>query len=171
MLRVNFPRGKWFITVFFLTALLVVAADLASKDWIRSYSEGQIIFEAGIFRIIHVHNSGGVFGLFQGQFLPLVIFGFIGTTLVLLFVFFLLPRSPFLDAWLTRIALGLILSGTIGNLTDRLRFGYVTDFISIGIWPVFNVADSATTVGATIFIIFLLFSTSVRKHLQSGALE
>ena len=60
---------------------------------------------------------------------------------------------------LSRLALGLVLGGTVGNLIDRLCFGYVTDFIDVGIWPAFNVADSAITVGVLIFVysLFPLF--------------
>ena len=58
---------------------------------------------------------------------------------------------------LSRSALGLVLGGTIGNLIDRLRFGYVTDFISISIWPAFNLADSAVVAGAIMFAYSLLF--------------
>ena len=152
-------QGKWWQNVlFFLTALIIVAADQFSKIWIRSYSEGQLIFEAGFFRITHVHNTGASFGLFQGQSFYLTIVAFIGIILVFLFVF-LLPRYfPFLDTRLVRLAIGLILGGTIGNLVDRLRFGYVTDFIDIGIWPTFNIADSAITVGVILFAYFLLSS-------------
>jgi signal peptidase II len=50
-----------------------------------------------------------------------------------------------------KIVLGLVLGGTIGNLIDRLHFGYVTDFIDFSFWPTFNIADSAVTIGAVIF--------------------
>lgn len=62
---------------------------------------------------------------------------------------------------LSKAALGSILGGTVGNLIDRLRFGYVTDFIGVGIWPPFNVADSSITVGVVVFtgsLIYLVFS-------------
>jgi signal peptidase II len=163
MRRAGSPQGKWWTVVFFLTALLVVAADQLSKLWIRSYSEGQLIFEAGFFRITRIHNTGASFGLFQGQSFSLAIVAFIGIVLVLLYVF-LVPRSfPFLNTRLSKLALGLILGGITGNLIDRLRFGYVTDFIGIGIWPSFNVADSATVIGTILFACLLLFSTRAPK--------
>jgi len=63
---------------------------------------------------------------------------------------------------LSRAALGAVLGGAVGNLIDRLRFGYVTDFIGVGIWPPFNVADASITVGAVVVfagsLIYLLFS-------------
>lgn len=55
-----------------------------------------------------------------------------------------------------KLALGFILSGTLGNLTDRLRFGYVIDFIDLRVWPVFNIADSFITLGVGILIISVI---------------
>jgi len=71
--------------VFFLTALLVVAADQLSKIWIRSYPEGQPIFEAGFFRIIHIHNTGATFGLFRDQSFALTIVALVGVVVILLY--------------------------------------------------------------------------------------
>lgn len=169
MRRADSHLGNWWYVVFFLTALLVVAADQLSKLWIRFYTEGQIIFEAGFFRITHIHNTGASFGLFQGQSFSLTIVSFIGIVLVLLFALLAPRRFPFLDTRLGKLALGLILGGTIGNLVDRLRFGYVTDFISIGIWPAFNIADSAITVGIILFAYSLLFSTRAKKPLPPAS--
>lgn len=165
MRRAGSPQGNWWNVVFFLIALLVVVADQLSKIWIRFYTEGQLIFEAGFFRLIRVNNTGAAFGLFQDSSFFLIIVDFIGIILVLLYVFLVPRRFPFLDTKLGRLALGLVLGGTIGNLVDRLRFGYVTDFISVGVWPAFNVADSAITVGVVLFACFLLFSTRAKKPL------
>jgi signal peptidase II len=147
---------------FFLTAFLVVVADQLSKLWIRSYPEGDTIFQAGFFRIIHIHNTGAVFGLFQGQSFILTIIAFIGVAVLLLYVRLFNRRSSLLGNMPGRIAIGLVLGGAIGNLIDRLRYllhqvGGVTDFISVGWWPAFNVADSATVVGVILFAYSLLF--------------
>lgn len=143
--------------VFFLTALLVVAADRLSKLWIRSnLLVGQSLPEAGFFRLTHVHNTGAAFGLFQGQSFPLTIVALVGIAVLLLYALFIYRRFPFLDDRLGKSALGLVLGGTVGNLIDRLRFGYVIDFIGVGIWPAFNIADSAIVVGVIIFAYSLL---------------
>ena len=142
--------------LFSLTAILVVIFDQLTKFWIRSnLALGQSIPDQGFFRITHVHNSGAAFGLFPGQSLLLTIIASTGIVLMLVYIIFINRRFPYLDNLPGRLAMGLILGGTIGNLTDRLLFGYVTDFISVGIWPDFNIADSAVTVGA-ITIAFLL---------------
>ena len=147
MQKVESPRSQWWNAVFFLTALLVVAADQFSKIWIRSHPD----------RIVHTQNTGAAFGLFQGQSVPLTIFAFIGIAAILLFTLLFYNRFPLLDSKLGKPALGLILGGTIGNLIDRLSRGHVTDFIDIGIWPAFNIADSAITVGVICFAYSLIF--------------
>jgi signal peptidase II len=141
----------------FLTALFVLVADQLSKLWITPYAEGQVIFESGIFRILHVTNTGAAFGLFQDKSFFLTIVSFAGVALILT-IAFLSHRLSFLNTLAEKLALGLVLGGTLGNLTDRLRLGHVTDFISVGIWPTFNVADSAVTCGVVLFAYLFLFS-------------
>jgi len=153
--------------VFFLTALLVVVLDQFSKFWIRSnLVRGEAIPETGLFRLAHITNTGASFGLFQNQSLLLTIAAFIGITLILFLVFSASRYFPFLDTIFGKISLGLILGGTIGNLVDRIRFGYVTDFIDIGIWPTFNLADSAVTVGVLLFAYLFLSSNRVKNTTQ-----
>jgi len=143
--------------VFFLTGLLIVTADWLSKLWIRSnLFVGQSLPEAGFFRLTHVHNTGAAFGLFQGQSFPLTIVALVGIAVLLVYALFIYRRFPFLDKVLGISALGLVLGGTVGNLIDRLRFGYVIDFISVGIWPAFNIADSAIVVGVILLAYSLL---------------
>ena len=167
MLKAESQQGKWWKVVFFLTALLVVAADQPSKTWIRSnLAVGQSLPETGLFRLTHIYNTGAAFGLFQDQSFSLTIVAFIGIVVVLLFVFLIPRHFPSLNTRLVKLALGLVLGGTIGNLVDRLRFGYVTDFIDIGIWPAFNVADSAVTV-SVILLLYSLRSLARGKELSS----
>ena len=154
MQKANRPRDKWRNVVFFLTALLVVTADQLSKRWIGSYPEGKPIFEMGFFQLTCVHNTGAAFGLFQGQSSLLTIVGSVSVVLLLLYTLFIYRQFPNLDNKLGWSVLGLILGGTVGNLIDRLRFGYVIDFIDVGIWPAFNIADSSIVVG----IILLAYS-------------
>jgi signal peptidase II len=152
--------------VFFLTALLVVGADQLTKLWIMSNLDiGQSLFEVGIFKIVRFPpNSGAAFGLFQGHSFALTIVSIVGIVFILAYALFTYRRYPLLDNLLSRSALGLMLGGTIGNLIDRLRFGGVTDFISIGWWPAFNLADSAVVVGVILFVYSLLSLARVRKH-------
>jgi len=165
--KVNRLRDKWRNVVFFLTALLIVIADQLSKIWIRSnLAVGESLPEVGFFQLTHVQNTGAVFGLFQGQSFALTIVGLVGVAALVVYALFINRHFPLLDNRLSNSALGLILGGTLGNLIDRLNpnLGGVTDFISIGIWPAFNIADSAITVGVIIFAYSLLRLARAEKH-------
>jgi signal peptidase II len=96
------------------------------------------------------HNQGVAFGLAGGSALPLIAFA----VLALGFVGFLLARNPTVPGiW---VAVGLVAGGALGNLADRLRTGEVTDYVEIGSWPPFNVADVAITVGVAVFALVFL---------------
>ncbi len=155
MQKVNSLQGKWGNVVFFLTALLLVTADQLSKLGIRSnLAIGESLFEVGFFRLTRIHNTGASFGLFQGQSFLLTIIASVGVAALLLYALFFQRKLPFLGNWPGKLALGLVLGGTVGNLIDRIYLGYVTDFIAVSIWPAFNIADSAVVVG----IIMLAYS-------------
>jgi signal peptidase II len=164
MRKVNRPLVNWRNVVFLLIALGIIAADQFTKIWIRSnLALGHSIPETGFFRLTHVRNTGAVFGLFQDQAFPLTIVSLAAIAVLLLYIFYLYRRFPYLDNMLGKSALGLVFGGIVGNLIDRLRFGYVTDFIDAGLWPAFNVADSATTVGVVIIALFLLYLAKTEK--------
>ena len=165
MQKVNRLQDKWRNVVFLLTALLIVAADQLSKVWIRSnLAIGQSLPEAGFFQLTHVNNTGAAFGLFQGQSFALTIVASVGVAVILAYGLFLYRRFPYLDNMLGKSALGLVLGGTVGNLIDRLRFGYVTDFIDFGFWPAFNIADSAVTVGVIIIACYFIYLAKAAEH-------
>lgn len=166
---VNSLLGGWrHITTFFLASILVVFADQFSKYWVRSnLSVGESLPEVGFLRFTHVQNTGAAFGLSQGQPALLAVFASIGIAVLLFFVLFMHRRFPFLATTSARITLGLILGGTMGNLIDRLNYGYVTDFIDVGFWPAFNIADSSVVVGA-IILAYLLIRLSKSSELTDG---
>lgn len=151
MQKVNRSQDRWRNVVFGCIGLLVILADQLSKTWIRNNLDwGQSLFDAGFFQIVHVHNTGAAFGIFKDHSLTLTIVGFVGIVVILLLVFVLRSRWSFLDSMLVTSAIGLVMGGTIGNLIDRLRMGYVTDFMDFKVWPVFNVADASVTIGVII---------------------
>jgi len=165
MQRVSRLQYNWRNVVFFLVALLVLVADQISKAWIKaSLARGQALFDIGLLRITNIQNTGAAFGLFPDQTFTLTVVASIGAVALLLCGVFTQRCLPFLDNVLGKLVLGLILGGTVGNLVDRLRFGYVTDFIDFKIWPTFNVADSAVTVGVIIFAYFVLRFTQSAKR-------
>ena len=164
MQKVKSLQGKWWNVIFPLTALLVVVADQLSKLWIRSnLGIGESLFEVGFFRVVRVHNSGAAFGLFQGQSFLLTIIALVGVAALLLYAFFFHHKFPFLDNRLGKLALGLVLGGTVGNLIDRIRLGYITDFIDFNFWPAFNIADSAIVIGVILLAYSLLCLARARK--------
>ncbi|MCK5654283.1 MAG: signal peptidase II [Dehalococcoidia bacterium] len=138
---------------FFLIALIVVALDQVSKFFIRANMNlGESIPEEGFFRITYGTNTGGVFGLFANQAFLITLTAIVGVAAILVY-----SRYPQANRVLVRVALGLLLGGAVGNLIDRIRFGEVVDFIDVGAWPVFNVADSAVVVGVILIIYHFLF--------------
>lgn len=151
--------------VFLVIAVLVVIADQLTKAWIRSnLALGETLFETPFFRLTNIHNTGAAFGMFRGFSSILTVISIIGASCILVYVFVIHRRYPVLDSRLGWIALGLILGGTIGNLIDRLLFGYVTDFLDFVIWPAFNVADSSVTIGVIVFACYLLFLNKSISH-------
>ncbi|MFC2038298.1 signal peptidase II [Chloroflexota bacterium] len=168
MRKVDHHPGKWWYAAFFLVALLVVTADQISKLWIRTNYQGQPLYELGFFRIIFVQNTGAAFGIFPNQNFALTIFDIVGIALILIFAF-LLPRLyPGILNRAGIIALGMIMAGTTGNLFDRINQGFVTDFISVWIWPTFNVADSSVVVGVIIFASTILYTSKQLEAADDG---
>ena len=107
----------------------------------------------GIFHLTLVHNTGIAFGFFRNHSSLLLVF--ISLSLVfLLFWGFQIGRLPSGQ----RCGLALILGGALGNWIDRIPIGAVIDFLDFRIWPVFNVADSAITMGVIIYFVLLLRS-------------
>ena len=111
-----------------------------------------------IFHLTLVFNKGAAFGIFKNY-----TFLFIGASLlIIIFIgFSFKKRYHALKINLLNLSMALILSGAIGNLIDRVRFGYVIDFLDFRIWPVFNIADSLITIGA------ILLAYSVLKKQKS----
>lgn len=138
--------------------LLIFGCDQLSKAWVvdrlgpepftRSISLGP-----SWFNLVYTQNTGVAFGLFQnmpGLFTMTSILITVGA--VYAYAVHLPNRVPWVQ-----VSMGLILGGGIGNIVDRLRLGSVVDFISVGWWPVFNLADSAITVGVTALAGYLIF--------------
>ena len=151
--------------ILFLSFLLVVTGDQLSKNiWVRSYREGQTIYELGFFRLAHIQNTGVAFGMFQGQSSALTIAAGVGIVVLVGLAFVIYRRFPFLVSLPNTVAFSLILGGTVGNLIDRLRLDHVTDFIDVGVWPAFNVADSAIVVGVVIVAYSLIRLAVAERH-------
>jgi signal peptidase II len=144
--------GFWQWLSFALVALCVVGADQLTKWLVTSrLALGSSVSIAGPVKISHVQNSGIAFGFFS-QATSLVI---VLTSAVVLWIIFFFARSgarhPLLPA-----ALGLVVGGSTSNLFDRITNGYVTDFVDLGSWPSFNLADFCIVLGVAVLIFFLI---------------
>jgi len=139
----------WQGLVFILIAVIIVALDQISKEWIRTHIVlGDSLPAMGCLTIVHIQNTGSAFGLFTNQAFLLSIVAVAGLVIILIF-FRYLKELGFAGG----VSLSLIFAGALGNQIDRFRLGHVTDFIYIRLWenifwPAFNVADSAITIGA-----------------------
>lgn len=166
----RFPRasvGK--LRFFFAGAALVVVVDQLSKLWVATNSaqiSPEVELLPGFLDLVYVENTGAIFGLLSNQTAPLIALGIAGSLVILLFVLYFPPPTS-----LGTVSAALILGGQVGNLIDRIRLGYVVDFIDIHLrelfsWPAFNVADAAITVG-----IFALVYSFHKWGMFSGAYE
>ena len=166
MQKISFLRGNWQrLGAFPLVSILVILADQISKLLIIHYlSPDGPLPRGGIFHLTYVENEGAVFGLSVPRILPLIF-----SALVIIVACFFYYKYPLLNSRLAKIALGLIIGGSVGNLVDRLRLGHVVDFIDIRLWgdfhwPAFNVADAAIVVGAVLLTYFFVYSWKLQKH-------
>ena len=158
------PRGLLFLGLAVLVVLLDqmtkrLAEERLDRAGVRSVP---LPFVGDYLRFTYVENRGAAFGLLQDQtaffvFVGILVVGVIAAS------YRYLPRSGFL----VHLALGLQLGGAVGNLIDRVRQGYVVDFVDFGYhsnwWPVFNVADSAIVVGVALLALNALSPTAVGK--------
>ena len=148
-------------------ALAVVAADQATKWLVRTRLELHEYHPlvSGVLSLSHVRNRGAAFGILSDADLPYQSVLFAALSLLALGAIAVYASRLPLTAQLPQLALDLILGGAIGNLFDRLRYGYVTDFIHVywreHVWPDFNAADSAISVGVALLLLDMLRSSAV----------
>lgn len=143
-------------------AVTVVALDQVTKALVLRMFPiyYQKVIVPGLFNIVHVRNTGGAFSLFSQGDSALHRWAFIAIGLAALAVIAYLYRQTSPTDFSSRLGLGLIFGGAVGNLIDRLRFGEVVDFLDFYLgshhWPAFNVADTAISLGAFTIIYALL---------------
>lgn len=141
--------------ILIFTGLIIVILDQFTKNLVRQNLDySQIWYPPGMdwlyphAYVVHWYNKGAAFGMFQDGSMVFTVLAVIISILIIIYF----PRVAKED-WPLRLALGLQLGGAIGNLIDRITVGHVTDFIAISEFPVFNVADSAITMGVIVLII------------------
>ena len=157
-------RITWFRDLLLpSTVVTVLIADQLSKYLIKANLPlNQSWPEEGVFRFTHGTNTGTAFGLFPNQ----TVFLIVASIFAIGFLYYFY-RTQALPSRILRLAIGLQLGGAFGNLTDRLRAGSVVDFIDVGWWPIFNLADSSIVIGISLLIAAVLLRKDVqpeRRH-------
>jgi len=151
--------------ILLLTALTILVADQLTKALVVANlpvgEKAQLLGD--LVQVWHAQNRGAAFSLFQGGTVVFLIVSVLSIGMVAYFHRSLRDRSPWLH-----VVLGIVLGGTLGNFIDRLRQGYVTDWLSIGIgdtrWPTFNVADSSVVIGIGILVVYLFLTSPDRRE-------
>ena len=124
-------------------AFIFFLLDQLTKFLVRAYLPfGHSYPATGFFRFTHAENTGSAFGILQGHNTPLIVVSFVGIA-----VLALVYHSQERPSNLLRLSLALQFGGALGNLLDRFRLGAVTDFIDVGAWPIFNLADASIVSG------------------------
>ncbi len=147
-------RSQFDIFLSLITVFTVVGIDRLSKIFfskILTLGESLPMIR-GILHMTLVHNTGIAFGLFKNHGMVYIVIPIIAVILLVYNICYYKYNEEKLSR-LYIFAFSSILGGAIGNLIDRIYFGYVIDFIDFRIWPVFNIADSAITIGAIIIAI------------------
>ena len=142
----------------FLLPAAIVALDQATKWLVVArlplYEDVPLI--SGLLSLQHVRNSGAVFGILSGTEFPGKAYAFAFLSAAALLILGYYARTVPAEERLPRLALGLVIGGAIGNLIDRIRFGYVIDFVKMywesHVWPNYNVADSAISIGLVLLV-------------------
>lgn len=152
------PLLKRFLCIALPIFVLMLIFDLLSKHFLDSSMQiGQTAsFLPGFIDIVIVHNEGSAWGMLAGMDVLIIIL-----TLIFLAAIAWYTISDKISHPLYHVALGLLLAGSVGNLVDRISFGYVRDFLHFEFWPsfpVFNVADICLTVGVLLFVIYAIMS-------------
>ncbi|MBI5555184.1 MAG: signal peptidase II [Elusimicrobia bacterium] len=134
--------------------LLVLLADQYSKLLVQ---QDMIIGQSipiiqRIFHFTYVQNTGGAFGILRGRTNLFIVV----SIMVILFIVYFMLKEEKKDTFI-KIVFSGVLGGAISNLIDRMRLGYVVDFIDFQVWPVFNIADSAISVGLVLLLLRLFF--------------
>lgn len=147
LVRANIPAGETWLP--------------ESLTWLSPYA-----------RIVHWYNTGAAFGIFKEGGMVFTVLAFIVIGAILYYY----PQVERSD-WSLRLAMSMQLGGAIGNLIDRLRIGHVTDFISVGTFPVFNIADASISVGCVVLFVGVWLNERAQKkkaanmEMTSGKVE
>ncbi len=163
-------QRRWLVPL--VISLVWIGFDQASKYWIVHTLGPEPLMQAipllgDWARIIYSRNTGVAFGMFQGFPQLFTVTSLLISAGAIYFYWFHLPKHyP-----LIQVSMGLILGGALGNVIDRIRLGYVVDFIQVGWFPVFNFADSAICVGAALLALHTVLADATQQRQEQAAMQ
>ena len=147
----DLKRSQWSVSLALLVTFAVIFFDSITKlFFVGLLGLGESLpLIPRVFHATLVYNTGIAFGFFRDQGIVFIIIPVIAIILLIFNVYYYRQNNEVLNRRYV-VAFSLILGGAMGNLFDRIVYGYVIDFIDLRVWPVFNIADSAITIGAVI---------------------
>ncbi len=138
---------------------VVIVLDQASKLIITGrLNNAHVELFGGAVTLVNARNTGAAFSIFRSGGALFTVVAILVCAVILVYYRRATNSPP-----VVRIALGLVLGGAIGNLIDRVRLGYVVDFVDLHWWPVFNLADSAIVVGVALLAVMSLSTSNSNK--------
>jgi len=158
----DLTRSQFDIFLAIMVTFLVVFIDRLSKLFFSDllvYGESLPIIR-NVLHMTMVHNTGIAFGFFKDQGITFIVIPIVAAVLLVFNIYYYRQNNEALSRTYI-VAFSLILGGAIGNLIDRIAYGHVIDFIDFRVWPVFNIADSAITIGA-VLIAYKCFKLSAK---------
>lgn len=149
---------------FILVSIFTILLDQISKYVIdRSLNLYETIpIIQNFLHITYVKNTGAAFSILQGK----TLFFSVISIFIIGFIIYIVFKTP-VTKRSHRLVFSMIVGGAIGNLIDRMRFGYVIDFIDFRIWPVFNIADCAIVIGVFFLAYIIAFDPEIDKLYNS----
>lgn len=146
---------------YLILFLLILVADQYTKLAIQSdmFLGQSIPLIHGVFHLTYIQNTGGAFGIMRNSANLFIVI----SVIVIAFIIYFLLKEENRDAFI-QVIFALILGGAVSNLIDRIRLGYVVDFLDFMVWPVFNIADAAISIGMVMLLIRIIFKKEKVKE-------
>jgi len=158
----DLTRSQFDIFLAIMVTFSVVFADRLTKLFFSDllvYGESLPIIR-NVLHMTMVHNTGIAFGFFKDQGITFIVIPVVAVVLLVFNIYYYRQNNEAISR-VYIVAFSMIMGGAIGNLIDRIVYGYVIDFIDFRVWPVFNIADSAITIGA-VLIAYKCFKLSAK---------
>lgn len=155
--------------MYYLIILIIIILDQTTKHFVRVNLDinQSVVLWAGVMDLTYIHNFGAAFSILQNKQVFLISL----TSIVSVVILIILVKNVKKAHWTMLLGFSLIIGGGVGNMIDRIRNGYVVDFLEIKLFsfPVFNVADMAVVGGSALLILYILFFDQALKMRKDGS--